>query len=360
MQRPASRKAGRDTDAEQNAHTAQEGPQQPASGRPPGGRRRSHPPDEQRNARADRGRPRHAHADRAGRRRRGRAAMDRGARRNALRTPDLVGRRHRLAGDRRRQSDRHLLHAHNRHRRHHLPLLDPRPERSRRRQPMADRKLSHRHRARGVGGRDVYADEHARVRANANADRNRVDVRTYHSDADRAGHRCRHPPDLASGARRGPLRTPDVVGQRPRLAADRRRQPDRHNLHAHHRHRRQDLPLHNPRPERRRRHQPMADRRLSQRNRARGDRCLHSHGYRHRDNDRPGHAESRVDRALQRNRRRQLDKQRQLADQPAALRLARRHHRRKRTRDPPASFRQRAARTDSEPERARVPGGAVP
>ena len=76
----------------------------------------------------------------------------------------------------------------------------------------------------------VRADVNLHIYAHGNRDRAGVGAR--HSGIDGAGDGARRSAELGSGVGRGALRAVDVVGCGDRLAGDRRRQPDRDELHA--------------------------------------------------------------------------------------------------------------------------------
>ena len=94
----------------------------------------------------------------------------------------------------------------------------------------------------------------------------------------RGGDRARRGPDVGSRTRRSPIRADGLVDSGNRVAAARRHQPDRHNLHAHGRCGRDEILLYNPRAERRRRNECMAARlRLHHRTRGDGTRDIYAY-----------------------------------------------------------------------------------
>jgi|GEM_PF-3488272 len=127
--------------------------------------------------------------------------------------------------------------------------------------------------ARAAAGINTDTDAHvadARAAADTNAhpNANAASARIDRAGADRTGGRRHSRTALGSGGRRSALRTNSVVGWARRLAAARRRQPDRNILHALRLGRRDHLLLHHQRRQCRRRDERLAAGALSVRHRA--------------------------------------------------------------------------------------------
>ena len=201
----------------------------------------------------------------AGGRERRRTELDRCAGRSPLRTVG-VGQRQRRAVYWRKQPYRHDLHAYGRCRWDDLLLLHPHSGRRRPTKPMVAVSV----RDRACGGNYCNTNRHAYAATAAAAGpttHSHIDSYIYadgHPDSradvgtgtGSAGGRERRRTELDRCAGRSPLRTVGV-GQRQRRAADWRKQPCRHVLHAYGRCRWDDLLLLHPHSGRRRPTKPM-------------------------------------------------------------------------------------------------------
>ena len=277
-----------------------------------------------------------------------------------------VDRRRRLAAAGRRQPDRQRLRAQRAYARYDLLLLDTRGERVWRTRRMVRGGRDHLFRYNGNRGTDVYSD------SDGNADRD--GLRAFQTGLERQGRQWCYRTALAAGCRRGALRAVDV-DERRRLAAAGRRRPDRQRLHAQRGYAGHDLLVRGARGGCRRRSKRMVgagERVRFRRVNADADRhtCGDCHSAARRDAnanaDRdpdgfgPSSGKGHVGRVLQRNGRRQLVAQRQLAQRSPCRNLVRRFHGRQRTRDETDPLAKRAERAHPGLERTHQPDNSVP